>query len=268
MSKFMIRLLRHDDSVHREHDGAVRFDDLADLFKSRFAGTSHWSIEAWFSFLAKGGGPKKRFQYCLNPNSSKHFLFSKQSRDIQEVLLLILHCFTEYIHHIGNAHDMHSIIQVGLIPGGRSLKRDRRVLHSRETDVRQSRSVYKNTWRIHPNTQNWCNSKLDQRKGLQFYQTRSHAVALFNTLLAIRIETVVYMKTGEDLYCKVFQSPRLPRVVLTPNLQHGRQDLSSPEARKTADHQSLNGSERRLSSKRNRKTTDSTVREITRTVTR
>ena len=65
VSKFMIRRLRHDDTVHREDDGAVSFDDLADLFKSRFAGT-HCSIEALISFLAKGGGPKKRFQYCLN----------------------------------------------------------------------------------------------------------------------------------------------------------------------------------------------------------
>ena len=33
--------------------------------------------------------------------------------------------FAEYICHIGNAHDMHFIIQGGLISGGRSLKRDR-----------------------------------------------------------------------------------------------------------------------------------------------
>ena len=61
----MVRLLRHDDAVHREDDGAVRFDDLAEMFKSRFAGTPYWSIQAWISFLAKGGGPKKRFQYCF-----------------------------------------------------------------------------------------------------------------------------------------------------------------------------------------------------------
>ena len=76
VSNFMIRLLRHDDTAHREE--AVRFDDLAELFKSRFAGTSQWSIEAWFSFLAKGGGPKKRFQYCLDPNSSEHFLYFRE----------------------------------------------------------------------------------------------------------------------------------------------------------------------------------------------
>ena len=80
--------------------------------------------------------------------------------------------------------------------------------------------------------------EIAQRKRLQFYQTRSHAIALFNTLPAICIEKVVYMQTGEDLYCKVHQSPRLPRVVLTPNLQCRRQDPPYLEARKTTDHQS------------------------------
>ena len=65
VSKFMIRLLRHDDRVHREDDGAVRFDDLAEKFKTKFDGTSQWSIEAWITFLARGKGPKKRFSVLL-----------------------------------------------------------------------------------------------------------------------------------------------------------------------------------------------------------
>ena len=116
------------------------------------------------------------------------------------------------------------------------------VLHSSEPDGRQSRSGRSpNTIWTNPesqctkilgvlnkNTLHWCNLKLAQRKGLQFFQNRSHAIALFNALPAI-IEKVVYMKTGEALYCKVFQSPRLSRVVLTPNSQHGRQDPPNPD---------------------------------------
>ena len=70
--------------------------------------------------------------------------------------------------------------------------------HSREPDVRKSRSgrssvrsgqtqnrgVHKYL-RIHQNTVYWCNLKLAKEKGLQFYQTRSHAIAIFNTLPAI-----------------------------------------------------------------------------------
>ena len=132
VSEFMIRLLRHDEKVHREDDGAVRFDDLAEKFKAKFDGVSQWPVEAWITFLAKGGGPKRRFQYFLNPNSSKHFLYfraiqghsggTRVDPTLQDNVLLP-EDFAEYIYHIRNVHDMHSIIQGGLIPGGRSLKR-------------------------------------------------------------------------------------------------------------------------------------------------
>ena len=58
--KLMIRLLRHYDSLHREEDGAVRFEDLASIFRSKNASTSHWSIRTWLSFLQGGGGVKKK----------------------------------------------------------------------------------------------------------------------------------------------------------------------------------------------------------------
>ena len=145
VSKVMIRLLRHDDSVHREEDGAVRFDDLAELFRSRFAATSHWSSQPRISFLEKGEGQKKRFQYCLNPHSSEHFLvFPSNPRTFRCTLVdptfqdnvLLPDDFAEYIYHIGNAHDMHSIIQCGLVRKEKVV----RVLHSREPDVHPSES--------------------------------------------------------------------------------------------------------------------------------
>ena len=62
--------------------------------------------------------------------------------------------------------------------------------------------------------------------------------SLFSTLRALCVEKVVYMKTREESDCKVYQSPRVPRVVPTPNSQCGRQGLPNPDARKSADHQS------------------------------
>ena len=74
VSKAMIRLLRPDQTVPRD-DGAVPFDDVLEEFrKKKFDGASQWPINDWISVLAKGG-PKKRFQYCFNPNSSRHFLY-------------------------------------------------------------------------------------------------------------------------------------------------------------------------------------------------
>ena len=99
-------------------------------------------------------------------------------------------------------------------------------------------AVYKNTWKLDQITAYQCNLKVAQKKGLQFYQTRSDAIVLYNTSPAICIEKVVYMKSGEELRNKVYQSPRLSRkAVLKPNLHHGRQDRSNLEARTSVDHQ-------------------------------
>ena len=58
---------------------------------------------------------------------------------------------------------------------------------------------YKNTWKRNQNTVCWCNVKFAQEKGLQFHQTRSHAVVLCNTQPAACIEKAVCMKTKEEL---------------------------------------------------------------------
>ena len=72
---------------------------------------------------------------------------------------------------------------------------------------------YKNTWKRLQNTVFWCNLELAQEKGLQLYQTRSHAVVLYSTQLAACIEKAVCMKTQDELYQKVRSTPRVPRVV-------------------------------------------------------
>ena len=67
-----------------------------------------------------------------------------------------------------------------------------------------------------------------RERELQFYQTRSHAVVLYNTLLAACIEKAVCMKTTDELYQKVRLTPRVPRVVLKSNSQDGVQDPQNP----------------------------------------
>ena len=148
MSKVKIRLLRHGASIPREDDEAVRFEDLVQEFEAKFYGPSHWSVNAYTTYLAKGGGQKKRFHYCLNPNSSKLFLFFKalwghSGNNLVDPALqddvLLPDDFTEYNCHAGNVSEQNSIIRSGLIPGGKSLKGDSRVFHCSEPDGRQSR---------------------------------------------------------------------------------------------------------------------------------
>ena len=112
-----------------------------------FDGASQWSLHDWISILAKGGGAKKRFQYCLNPNSSRHISYfgaiqghsgsAAIDPELQDNVLLPKG-ITEYIYRVGNVSEVHSIIRSGLIPGGQSLKRERqiRVLHDSEPDGR------------------------------------------------------------------------------------------------------------------------------------
>ena len=266
VSKAMIRSLRHHPSIPREDDGAVRFDGIMKELEAKFDGASQWSISDWISFLAKGRGPKKRFQCCLGPNSSKHFLYLRaiqrhsRGNDIDPELqddVLLPEDFTEFIYHVGNVSETCSIIDSGLMPGGKSLERDRQsvffhysepdVFHYSEPDGRRSKYGRKSmrleyTWRPHQNAVYWCNLKVAQKKGLQFYQTRSHAIVLYNILPAICIEKAVCMKTKEELYHKVYQSPRVPRILLKPNSQSGRQDQPDQEARECSDHPSASGS--------------------------
>ena len=133
----------------------------------------------------------------------------------------------------------------GLIPGGVSLKTGRQAVFftvvnpmnnqdgSGETlcDLPKSRvAPYKNTWKHFQVTIFWCNLKLAQQRRLQFYQTRSNAVILYDTLPAEFIEKAICMKTKGQLYQMESVILR-PRVVLKADSKNGSQDLLVQEAR-------------------------------------
>ena len=99
VSKAITRLLRHDQTVHREIDGAIHYSDIIEeCRKKKFDVVSEWSLEDWISTLAGGGGAEKRFQYCVNPNSSNQFLYFRAIQEHQEIMLLILHCKAMYCY--------------------------------------------------------------------------------------------------------------------------------------------------------------------------
>ena len=145
MSKAFSRLLRHDQTVPRGIEGAIHYSDIIEeCRKQKFDDASQWSPEDLISTLVKGGGAKKRFQYCLNPNSSNQFLYFRaiQGHSGNDAIdpalqdnVLLPKGFTEYIKHVGNASDLNSIIRNGLIPGGKSQKRKKSgILHYSESD--------------------------------------------------------------------------------------------------------------------------------------
>ena len=72
-----------------------------------------------------------------------------------------------------------------------------------------------NAWKRHQDSVYWVDINLDIKKRLTFYQTRSNAIILQETLPAYCIPKDVRMETGEGTYEKVYMSPRpLPKISL------------------------------------------------------
>ena len=155
--------------------------------------------------------------------------------------------FAEYIYHVGNAYEMHSIIQSGLILGWKNLKKGQTVsvLHSCEPDWRSTwskrsgvRSEKTRNRTVQTNIEissQYCilvRFTASSEKRIAILAKLDRTQSLFQTPPAICLDKVVCMKTREELYCKTYRSPRLPRVTLVPNFQHVRKDLHFPESRK------------------------------------
>ena len=132
--------------------------------------------------------------------------------------------FFQYIYHVGCAINLHSIIKSGLIPGGQILSNRQTVFflpvdpmdkNHKDPDTidlnapRHAHYMHK-AWKKHQNTVYWVDINLSLKKGLKFYQTRSNAIILHETLPAYCIPKVVRMETGEAIYEKVYASPLPP----------------------------------------------------------
>ena len=151
---------------------------------------------------------------------------------------------TEHIFHVVNGKQLRSIENHGLIPGGVSLKTGRQAVFFTTVNpmdyqdgsgkpyetCHKQESRHTNTWKHFQDTVFWCNLKLAQQRGLQFYQTRSNAVIFYDTLPAEFIEKAMCMETKDLLYQRESVILR-PRVVLEANSQSGSQDLREQEAR-------------------------------------
>ena len=198
----------------------------------KFEYSQYWSDDVWKSKMARGGGNKKIFQYCTDPSGQEIlYLRALQGHSgrnpidptLQDNVLIPNHFF-EYIYHIGCAVNVHSITNSGLIAGGQNSSRDRQTafftvvnpMHKhhkdpQELDLTKPRlASYKQKWKLHQDMVYWVDIQLAQRKGLKFYQTRSNAIILYDTLPAYYISKAIVMKSEEIIYQEVYLSPRPP----------------------------------------------------------
>ena len=233
VSERLTSLLRHG-LLPREDDGVIEFWRLKDYLRKDFEQYQHWSDEKWKSTMARGGGNKKRFQYCTDPSGEILYLRALQGHSGRNPIdpslhdnVLIPDNFFEYIYHIGCAINLHST-NSGLIPGGQILGRERQTVFflpvnpmdkdhkdPYELDLTKPRlaSHKQKKWKRHQDTVYWVDIQLAQRKGLKFCQTRSNAIILYDTLPAYCIAKVVVMECGEIKYEKVKMSPRPPPTI-------------------------------------------------------
>ena len=231
LSKKVISLFRHNQTVQREKDGAIEFYRIKFYLRNHSSQAQHWSDDRWKACLAAGGGSKRRYQYCSDDSETILYLRALQGHSgnnlvdptLQDNVLIVSGIF-HYIYHIGSAFNLHSIINNGLIPGGQDLSRRQTVfflpIDPRDTDhkdpehidffvPRRARYVH-SAWKRHQDAVFWVDINLAIREGLTFYQTRSNAIILQGTLPAYCIPKVERLKTGEVLYERPYLSPRLP----------------------------------------------------------
>ena len=231
VSKKVISLLRHNQTVQREEDGAIQFNRIKFHLRNHSSQVQHWSNDRWKSCVAAGGGSKRRYQYCSDNSGRILYLRALQGHSGKNLIgptlqdnVVIGSGIFHYIYHIGCAFNLHSIINNGLTPGGQDLSRrqtvfflpiDPRDKNHKDPEYidfsvpRRARYVH-SAWKKHQDAVFWVDMDLAIKGGFTFYQTRSNAIILQGTLPAHCIPKVERLKTGEVLYEKSYLSPRPP----------------------------------------------------------
>ena len=74
VSKKVINLLRHSQTVQREDDGEVQFWRIKNYLRNQFPQSIHWSDDRWKACWTAGGGARRKFQYCTDGSEAiDHF---------------------------------------------------------------------------------------------------------------------------------------------------------------------------------------------------
>ena len=130
LSKKVINLLRHNQTLQREEDGAIQFCKIKFHLRDHHSQIQNWSDDRWLACLAAGGGSKRRYQYCYDNLGSIIYLRALQGHSGSNLIdpalqdnVLIGPGIFPYIYHVGSTFNLHSIIRNGLVPGGQNLSR-------------------------------------------------------------------------------------------------------------------------------------------------
>ena len=232
LSKKVINLLRHNQKLHREQDGAIQFYKVKFHLRDHHPQIQNWSDDRWIACLAAGGGAKRRYQYCSDYLGSIIYLRALQGHSGDSIIDLTMQDHVligpgvfPYIYHVGSNFNISSILSNGLIPGGQILSKRQSVfflpVDPRDENHRDPENInysvprharyLQNAWKRHQDTVFWIDIDLGIiKEGLKFYQTRSNAIILQGVLPPSCIVRAERLKGGEPLYKRQYLSPRPP----------------------------------------------------------
>ena len=220
LSKKVINLLRQNQTLHREEDGAIQF------YKVKFHLRDHlpiqnWSDDRWKACLAAGGRSKRRYQYFSDNLGTIIYLRALQGHSGSNLIdptlqdnVLIGPGIFPYIYHVGSTFNLDSIVSNGLIPGGQNLSRRQTVFFSpvdprneshRDPEYidfsvpRLARYMHE-AWKRHQDAVFLVDIDLGIiKEGLKFYQTRANAIILQGALPASCIVRAERLKNWRDV---------------------------------------------------------------------
>ena len=146
LSKKAINLLRHNQKLHREEDGAIQFYKIKFHLRDYHLPIQNWSDYRWLACLAAGGGSKRRYQYCSDYFGSIIYLRAHQGHSgdslidlaLQDNVLIGPGVFP-YIYRVGSNFSLSSILSNGLMPGGQNLSR--RQSETKITEIQRTLTI-------------------------------------------------------------------------------------------------------------------------------
>ena len=111
LSKKVVNLLRHNQKLHREEDGAIQFYKIKFHLRDHHPQIQNWSDDRWIACMAAGGGPKRRYQYCSDYLGSIIYLRALQghsgSNFIEPTLQDIGPGIFSNIYHVGSNFNLY-----------------------------------------------------------------------------------------------------------------------------------------------------------------
>ena len=91
LSKKVINLLRHNQTLQREEDGAIEFYKGKFYLRNHHSQIQSWSDDRWKACLAAGGGSKRRYQYCSGNSGTILYLRALQGHSGSSLIDPALH---------------------------------------------------------------------------------------------------------------------------------------------------------------------------------